>query len=59
VPCIVYDTDYKGEYPNTESVAGGKGVLNEELGISSVAATCIQLLGYIPPADYDKSVLKM
>ncbi|GHV05065.1 putative 2,3-bisphosphoglycerate-independent phosphoglycerate mutase [Spirochaetia bacterium] len=54
VPCIVYDPGYKGEYPN----ATGEGSLNEGLGISSIAATCIQLLGYVPPADYDKSVLK-
>lgn len=27
------------------------------LGISSLAATCIELLGYEPPADYDPSVL--
>ena len=53
VPCIVYDPEYKGEYPNAE------GALNEGLGISSVAATCIQLLGYVPPEDYDKSVLKL
>ena len=54
VPCIVYDPECKGEYPNTP----GERVLNEGLGISSVAATCIQLLGYIPPDGYDKSVLK-
>ena len=55
VPCIVYDPDWRGEYPNT----AGEGCLHEGLGISSVAATCIQLLGYIPPEDYDKSVLKL
>ncbi|MCL2805856.1 MAG: 2,3-bisphosphoglycerate-independent phosphoglycerate mutase [Treponema sp.] len=49
VPCIIYDPESKGEY--TE--------VNEGLGISSIAATCIQLLGFIPPDDYDKSVLKM
>ena len=54
VPCIVYDPDNRGEYKNS----AGEGNLQEGLGISSVAATCIQLLGYIPPADYDKSVLK-
>ena len=55
VPCIVYDPEYRGEYlnvPNEES-------LNSDLGISSIAATCMQLLGYIPPEDYDESVLKM
>ncbi|GHV78876.1 putative 2,3-bisphosphoglycerate-independent phosphoglycerate mutase [Spirochaetia bacterium] len=47
VPCIIYDPGYKGEYP-----------LNEGLGISSIAATCIRLLGYVPPADYDPAVIK-
>jgi 2,3-bisphosphoglycerate-independent phosphoglycerate mutase len=51
VPCILYDPDYKGEY-DRES-------LREGLGISSIAATCIDLLGYAPPSDYDPSVLKM
>jgi 2,3-bisphosphoglycerate-independent phosphoglycerate mutase len=48
VPGIVYDPEYKGEYSKT---------LNEGLGISSVAATCIELLGFKAPADYDKSIL--
>jgi 2,3-bisphosphoglycerate-independent phosphoglycerate mutase len=48
VPCIIYDPAYKGEY---------KKVLREGLGISSLAATSIELLGYLPPEDYDKSVL--
>jgi len=55
VPCVIYDPEYKGEYP----AKSGEGDLNEGLGISSIAATCIQLLGYVPPEDYDKSVLKM
>ncbi len=49
VPCIIYDPEYKNEYSPK---------LNEGLGISSLAATCIELLGYIPPEDYDKSVLR-
>ncbi len=48
VPCIIYDPAAKGEY--------GKE-LKEGLGISSLAATCIELLGFIPPEDYDPSVL--
>lgn len=48
VPCILFDPAYKGEY---------KKELNEGLGISSLAATCIELLGYKAPEDYDKSVL--
>jgi 2,3-bisphosphoglycerate-independent phosphoglycerate mutase len=55
VPCIIYDPEYKGEYPNEPK----ESCLNEGLGISSIAAVCMQLLGFIPPADYDKSVLKM
>lgn len=48
VPCIIYDPDYKGEYDHN---------LNDGLGISSLAATCIELLGFIPPEDYDKSII--
>ena len=48
VPCVVVDFDGKGEYDSR---------LREGLGISSLAATCIELLGYTPPEDYDKSVL--
>jgi 2,3-bisphosphoglycerate-independent phosphoglycerate mutase len=50
VPCVIYDPEGKGEYAKE---------LNEGLGISSLAAACIQLSGYVPPEDYDKSVLKM
>ncbi len=49
VPCIIYDPEYKGEY-ETE--------LTEGLGISSLAATCIEFLGLLPPDDYDPSVLE-
>jgi 2,3-bisphosphoglycerate-independent phosphoglycerate mutase len=55
VPCLVYDPGCKGEYPTEPK----EGSLNEGLGISSIAATCMQLLGYVPPKDYDKSLLKM
>ena len=48
VPGIIYDPAYKGEYSKT---------LNEGLGISSIAATCIDLLGFKAPADYDKSII--
>jgi 2,3-bisphosphoglycerate-independent phosphoglycerate mutase len=54
VPCIIYDPEYKGEYP----IAPHDSALNEGLGISSIAATCIRLLGYVPPADYDKAVIR-
>ncbi len=48
VPCIIYDPAGKGEYAKE---------LRSGLGISSLAATCIDLLGYVPPAEYDPSVL--
>jgi 2,3-bisphosphoglycerate-independent phosphoglycerate mutase len=53
VPCVVYDPACKGEY----AAAPGEGALRAGLGISSLAATCIELLGFVPPADYDPSVL--
>ena len=49
-PCIVYDPENKGEYASE---------LRSGLGISSLAATCIELLGFKAPADYDPSVLVM
>ncbi|MCC5850377.1 MAG: 2,3-bisphosphoglycerate-independent phosphoglycerate mutase [Verrucomicrobia bacterium] len=30
----------------------------KDLGISSLAATCIRLLGYAPPSDYDPSIVE-
>jgi 2,3-bisphosphoglycerate-independent phosphoglycerate mutase len=53
VPCIIYDPDYKGEYRT------GNNALKEGLGISSIAATCMELLGFIPTADYDPQVLAL
>ncbi len=48
VPCFIYDPDYKGEYSQE---------LNTGLGISSIAGTCAELLGFKAPADYDKPVI--
>lgn len=50
VPCVVYDPEYQGEY-------GAE--LRSGLGISSLAANCIELLGYKAPEDYDPSVLSL
>ena len=50
VPCVIYDPESREEYDH--ALVGGKG-------ISSLAATCIELLGFVPPADYDPSVLSM
>jgi 2,3-bisphosphoglycerate-independent phosphoglycerate mutase len=49
VPFILYDAAYNGEYSQN---------LKENLGISSIAATCMQLLGYTPPEDYDSSIVE-
>ena len=51
VPAIIYDPEYKGEYDNTS--------LNEGLGISSWPATLMELMGYLPPTDYDKSLINL
>ncbi len=48
VPCIICDSNYQGEY-ETELKSG--------LGISSIAATCMNLLDFEAPADYDPSVI--
>ncbi len=48
VPCIIYDPDYQGDYSKQ---------LKEGLGISSLGTTCIELLGFTAPADYDASII--
>lgn len=50
VPFIVYDSDYKGEYDQA---------LNSGLGISSIASTIMNFLGFESPEDYDKSIIKL
>jgi len=49
VPCVIYDPAYMGEY---------KPELREGLGISSLAATCVEMLGFKAPEGYDPSVLE-
>ena len=49
VPAIIYDPEYKGEYDQS--------ALNQGLGISSWPSTIMQLMGFVPPDDYDKSLL--
>ena len=51
VPAIIYDPEYKGEYDQS--------ALNEGLGISSWPATIMQLMGFVPPADYDRSLINL
>lgn len=48
VPCIIYDPCYNGEY--LKELAQG-------LGISSIATTCIELLGYEKPEGYDPCIV--
>ncbi|NLK13898.1 MAG: 2,3-bisphosphoglycerate-independent phosphoglycerate mutase [Spirochaetales bacterium] len=50
VPFILVDPLYDGEYELT---------LKEGLGISSVAATVMNLLGFDPPEFYDSSIITM
>ncbi len=49
VRCIIFDPAFNGEYEKD---------LKENLGISSLAATCIEFLGYNPPEDYDPGVIR-
>ncbi|OVE81031.1 phosphoglycerate mutase (2,3-diphosphoglycerate-independent) [bacterium M21] len=49
VPCLIFDPESKNEYTMTDK---------EGLGISSLAATCLNFLGFEAPEDYDESVLK-
>ena len=48
VPCLIYDPEYQGDYQTA---------LRTGLGISSIAATCINLLGFEAPKDYDPAVI--
>ena len=50
VPGIIYDPEYKGEYELE---------LNSGLGISSWPSTLMQLMGFVPPTDYDKSMINL
>lgn len=50
VPCIIYDSAEKCEY---------KTELRQGLGISSIAATTMNFLGFEAPSDYTTSVLVM
>lgn len=49
VPFIIYDPSFQGEY---------RLVSLENGGLSNIAATTIQLLGYESPEDYDRSLVE-
>lgn len=50
VPGIIYDPEYQGEYELT---------LKDGLGISSWPATIMDLMGLVPPEDYDASMVTL
>lgn len=49
VPFIIYDPEYKGEY---------KLELKTNLGIASIAASVIKMLGFEPPSDYCEAIIE-
>jgi 2,3-bisphosphoglycerate-independent phosphoglycerate mutase len=50
VPFIIYDPLYQGEYHMAD---------NKEKGLSNIAATLLNLLGYEKPQEYDPSLIEM
>ncbi len=50
VPFIIFDPAYNNEYEQE---------FRSDLGISSIAATCMNLMGFEPPEDYDPSIITM
>lgn len=50
VPFIVHDPQFKGEYEIDEGL--------KDAGISSIAATILELLGFSPPSKYTPAILK-
>ena len=50
VPCYIFDPSNQANFTLNEA---------SDLGISSLAATCINLLGYEAPDDYDASIVKI
>lgn len=49
VPFIIYDPQFEGEYELANVPAAG---------LSHIASTCMQLLGFEPPEDYDESLIQ-
>jgi 2,3-bisphosphoglycerate-independent phosphoglycerate mutase len=50
VPFIIYDPDYNGEYEMAEGIKGG---------LTNIAGTILNLLGFENVEDYDQSLIKM
>ena len=49
VPCYIFDPEFDDEYKLTS---------RKNLGISSLAATCINLMGFQAPEEYDPSIIE-
>ncbi|MBU1910601.1 MAG: 2,3-bisphosphoglycerate-independent phosphoglycerate mutase, partial [Verrucomicrobia bacterium] len=54
VPCYLYDPAGTANLRLSDAAGGTQG---GKLGISSLAATCLKLIGYEPPEDYDPSIV--
>lgn len=50
VPFVIYDPQYRGEYRMADI---------SEKGLSNIAATLLNLLGYEKPGDYDPSLIEI
>ena len=50
VPFVIYDPQYSGEYRMADL---------QEKGLSNIAATLLNLLGFEKPGDYDPSLIEM
>jgi 2,3-bisphosphoglycerate-independent phosphoglycerate mutase len=51
VPCIIYDNFYADSYKVKED--------NGQFGLSNVAATMVNLMGYAAPEMWDESVIEV
>ncbi len=51
VPMIIYDPQAQGEYRLDPAVA--------KPGLANLAATCLTLMGYQPPGDYEPSLVSL
>jgi 2,3-bisphosphoglycerate-independent phosphoglycerate mutase len=52
VPCYIYD-------PAGKAGLRLSAAADDQLGISSLAATTMQCLGFVPPEDYDPSIVEL
>jgi len=52
VPCYIYDPSGTANIRLSAAAA-------DQLGVSSLAATTIQCLGYVPPDDYEPSIVEV